>query len=371
MNAKEIFGKHYQRLFAQSVLQSIIGGAGIACAINAVLSFLYWMLRVGNVWIAMIKEWLVLLAMLCAVAALLPAMELLLTIPFFEALVQPLPPKTGIKPKGAWWRGVLITMLIAGFSYPFMTQLGHGLLPLPEGIFRMTVGNGFISWYLLLILVMLITTLIGTRGAKKKGTYDGYYGMGLGTAEQPNRIGWKHLFRACLLVLCLLAILYIIVALCGLFHGLDLRFIWPFFKTFTWARFGQFFVYIPVFALFFLLNNSKIMASMRTEATYQKGFKGFIGSWWRNALMMVGGILIIVLIEYIPFFLGIGPGADVLFGSTFGGPFMSLMILFVPQVIVFSVLCTYMYRRTGSVWVGALTVASLAAWIVTGGSSML
>lgn len=321
--------------------------------------------------IAMIKEWLVLLAMLCAVAALLPAMELLLTIPFFEALVQPLPPKTGIKPKGAWWRGVLITMLIAGFSYPFMTQLGHGLLPLPEGIFRMTVGNGFISWYLLLILVMLITTLIGTRGAKKKGTYDGYYGMGLGTAEQPNRIGWKHLFRACLLVLCLLAILYIIVALCGLFHGLDLRFIWPFFKTFTWARFGQFFVYIPVFALFFLLNNSKIMASMRTEATYQKGFKGFIGSWWRNALMMVGGILIIVLIEYIPFFLGIGPGADVLFGSTFGGPFMSLMILFVPQVIVFSVLCTYMYRRTGSVWVGALTVASLAAWIVTGGSSML
>ena len=87
--------------------------------------------------------------------------------------------------------------------------------------------------------------------------------------------------------------------------------------------------------------------------------------------MMVGGILIIVLIEYIPFFLGIGPGADVLFGSTFGGPFMSLMILFVPQVIVFSVLGTYMYRRTGSVWVGALTIASLAAWIVTGGSSML
>jgi len=53
MNAKEIFGKHYQRMFAQSVLQSIIGGAGVACAINAVLSFLYWMLRFGNVWIGM------------------------------------------------------------------------------------------------------------------------------------------------------------------------------------------------------------------------------------------------------------------------------------------------------------------------------
>lgn len=95
------------------------------------------------------------------------------------------------------------------------------------------------------------------------------------------------------------------------------------------------------------------------------------GAWWRNALMMVGGILIIVLIEYIPFFMNIAPGADLLFGSTFGGPFMSLLILFVPQVLVFSVLCTYAYRRTGSVYVGALTAASLACWIVTGGSSML
>lgn len=38
---------------------------------------------------------------------------------------------------------------------------------------------------------------------------------------------------------------------------------------------------------------------------------------------------------------------------------------------MFSVLCTYTYRRTGSVYVGALTAASLACWIVTGGSSML
>jgi hypothetical protein len=50
---------------------------------------------------------------------------------------------------------------------------------------------------------------------------------------------------------------------------------------------------------------------------------------------------------------------------------MSLLILFVPQVLVFSVLCTYSYRRTGSVYTGAFPVAGLACWIVTGGSSML
>ena len=320
---------------------------------------------------AMYKEWLVLLAMLCTIAALIPLFELLIKIPFFAKVVQPLPDALYIKPAGKWWRGAIITMLIAASTYPFMTQLGHALLPLPEGIFRMTVGNGFIGWYSLLIIIMVVTTLLGARSAKKKGTYDGFYGMGLGSEAKPNRIAWGLLGRAALLVLCLLVFMYLVVFFAGVLFKLDLRFIWPFFKTFTLPRLGQFCVYIPVFALFFLLNNSKIMASMRTRATYQKGFKGFMGNWWRNALLMVGGILLIVLIEYVPFFLGIGPGADVFFGSTFGGPFMSLLILFVPQVIVFSVLCTYFYRRTGSVYTGALLVASLAAWIVTGGSSML
>ena len=321
--------------------------------------------------IAMGKEWLVLLSMLCTLLALVPFAELLLTVPFFADIPQPLPPKANVKPRGKWWRGAVITMLIAGFTYPFMTQLGHALLPLPEGIFRMTVGNGFIGWYSLLILVMVVTSLIGWKKAKKAETFDGWYGMGLGTEAAPKKIGWKLLGKSALLVLCLLLLVYAVVALAGALYLLDLRFIWPFFKTFTWARLGQFCVYIPLFALFFLLNNSKIMASMRTNATYEPGARGFFGSWWRNALMMVGGVLIIVLIEYIPFFLGIGPGADVLFGSTFGGPFMSLLILFVPQVLVFSLFCTYFYRRTGSVYPGALLVASLAAWIVTGGSAML
>ncbi len=46
-----------------------------------------------------------------------------------------------------WWKGAIITILIAGLSYPFMTQLGHGLLPVPQKtVFRMTIGNGFLSW---------------------------------------------------------------------------------------------------------------------------------------------------------------------------------------------------------------------------------
>jgi hypothetical protein len=298
-------------------------------------------------------------------------MELLLQTPFFASVAQPLPSAEGIKKTGKWWRGAIITMLIAGATYPFMTQLGHGLLPLPENIFRMTVGNGFLAWYLLLIVVMIVTTAIGRALAKKKGHPTTLYDLGLTTADKPNRISWKLYGKSALLALIMAGMMYVMVALFeGLFH-LDLRFIWPFFKTFTPARFGQFCVYILIFALFYLLNNSKIMAGMRTKATYEPGAKGFWSCWWRNALVMTGGVLLIVLIEYIPFFAGIGPGADLLFGSTFGGPFMSLLILFVPQVVAFSLICTYTYRRTGNVCTGAFVAATLSCWIVTGGSAML
>ena len=113
------------------------------------------------------------------------------------------------------------------------------------------------------------------------------------------------------------------------------------------------------------------MRDLRVEATYEKGFGAFLKDWFINFILMAGGVMIIVLIEYIPFFAGIGPGADVLFGSTFGGPFMSILILFVPQVMFFSILCTFAYRQTGRAYTGAMLAAMLACWIVTGGSSIL
>lgn len=316
--------------------------------------------------VAMVKELLVFAAMLCAIAAMLPLMELLLHTPFFRKTAHALPSRDGILPKGRWWKNAAITLFLAGASYPFMTQLGHALFPFPEGIFRMTIGNGFLCWYLLLIVIMLLTTWLSCRKAKAP-----WHSLGLSAPEKARRLDWALMGRGALLALCMVGFVYILTAVCEALFLLDFRFIWPFFKTFTLERLGQFCVYFPLFALFFLLNNSKIFASMRTDGTYQPGLKGFLSCWWRYALLMIGGVLVIVLIEYVPFFMGIGPGADLLFGSTFGGPFMSILIVFVPQVLVFSVLCTYIYRRTGNVYTGAFTVAALAAWIITGGSAIL
>jgi hypothetical protein len=85
---------------------------------------------------------------------------------------------------------------------------------------------------------------------------------------------------------------------------------------------------------------------------------------------MLGGVFIIALIEYIPFFMGIGPGVDLLFSSLFGGPFMSVMILLIPQFAVFFFFSTWLFRKSGTIYTGSFVVAILASWVLSGGSAM-
>ncbi|MBQ0036748.1 MAG: hypothetical protein KBT35_07530 [Firmicutes bacterium] len=327
----------------------------------------------NNDQIFMKKEVLTLLATFSSIVTMLVVMNILLDTKFFVYLKQP---ELNILRKSrvgfAYWKGAIITILIAFVTYPFMTQLGHGLLPLPDtSIFRMTIGNGFLSWYLILIIIMLLTTIIPYLKNKKKGNSVSFVDLGLSTYEKKDKLDFTLLFKGLLLAFIMASVMYVECLLAEKLFMLDFRFIWPFFKSFSLTRLGQFFVYIIIFLVFFLLNNSKIFAQNQPEGTVEKGIKGFLKCWYKNALCMIGGVLLLIVLEYTPFFMGFGPGADLLFSSTFGGPFMSLMIVFVPQVLVFSLICTYTYRKTGSVYVGAFLVAILACWIVTGGSALL
>jgi len=319
-----------------------------------------------------IKEALVFATMLLSLAAMLAFMEVLLKTPFFHYAKQAIPNRPEKAKSGwPWWKGAIITVLIAMATYPFMTQLGHGLLPLPENIFRMTIGNGFLSWYLLLIIIMIITTIIPWKKSIKKGAPLDYYDLGFAGEENPDKFDWLLFGKSALLAALMTGLVYLLVWICQSLFMLDFRVIWPFLKTYSFERLLQFFVYIPIFALFFILNNSKIFAQMRQPATSTPGFKGFISCWWKNAICMAGGIFLICLIEYIPFFLGIGPGADLLFSPTFGGPFMSLLLIFFPQILVLSVLCTYIHRRTGNVFTSGISVGVISCWIIAGGSAMM
>jgi len=169
--------------------------------------------------------------------------------------------------------------------------------------------------------------------------------------------------------------MYVLVCISmGLFK-VDFRFIWPLFRPFTPLRFGQFLLYLPFYAAFFTLNAGiRLYGQMRLPEISRNGKNSAaltqLAWWGYSVLVMLGGVFLIALIEYIPFFMGIGPGADLLFTSTFGGPFMSIMILLIPQFTIFFFFSTWFFRKSGTVWIGSFIVTILAAWVLCGGSAV-
>lgn len=328
-----------------------------------------------------IKEVLILLAMFAALASILPLFLILTRFKFFESLAQPLAHKPKMLAPKKRLTTILTAILISGLTFPFLTQLGHGLLPLPENIFRMTIGDGFITW---LDFLMIVSLIMLVKWYKHGGRKAGWTLSDLGLEGRPERElkivrpsykSGRLILRAILAAFILTGTMYILVCVCAALFKVDFRFIWPFFRPFTALRFGQFWVYLPFYAAFFTVNaGMRLYGQLRLPEVYRNGHicpvRTQLAWWGYSVMVMLGGVLLIALIEYIPFFMGYGPGADLLFSSLFGGPFMSVMILLVPQFAVFFFLSTWLYRKSGTIYTGSFVLAILATWVLSGGSAV-
>ncbi|MDR0388211.1 MAG: dienelactone hydrolase family protein [Treponema sp.] len=321
--------------------------------------------------IYMIKEVLVLIAMLAALVSMLPGFLFLAGFKFFAPLIQPLErDNLRLLPKKSRRITVLISILVSGLTFPFLGQLGHGLLPVPENLFRMTIGTGFITWLTFLMIVSLVMLIFWYKRGEGKRMGVTLYDLGLADKADPRRFNRGVIAKSVLAAFVLTGIMYLQVCIGAALFQLDFRFIWPFFKPFTPERLGQFFVYLPFYTAFFTINAGvKLYGQLRLPE--QRTAAGTQLAWWGySVFVMLGGVFIIALIEYIPFFMGLGPGVDLIFSSLFGGPFMSVMILLIPQFAVFFFLSTYLYRKSGRIYTGSFIVAILASWVLCGGSAI-
>ncbi|MCL2138492.1 MAG: alpha/beta fold hydrolase [Treponema sp.] len=326
--------------------------------------------------IFMLKEMLVLIAMISAMVSMLP-LFLILTrkFAFFAPLALSLQENPKMLSAKKRLKALLIAILLSGLTFPFLTQLGHGLLPLPESIFRMSIGNGFITWLSFLMLAALCMLLYWyKKGAGKKDAWK-FADLGLCGSAAPSVSARKIIVRSLIMTCILTGFMYLLVCISEWLFGLDFRFIWPFFRSFDPLRFGQFLLYLPFYAAFFLVNAGiRLYGQLRIPEMRRKGKNSSsltqLAWWGWSVLIMLGGVFLIALIEYIPFFAGIGPGADLLFSPTFGGPFMSIMILLIPQFMLFFFFSAWFFRKSGTVYTGSFIVAILACWILCGGSAV-
>lgn len=311
--------------------------------------------------IAMVAEWLTLAATLLVLCALVPLSELLLRLPGLCTVVQPLPSGDHLAGWGKRWGSALFFVLAAGASYPVMTWLGQKL---PGQVFRIPAGNGFFAWYGLLAVVLLLANRITCRRARRRGRIINCYDMGLSSARWPEHIDLGLYLWSLLLAALGVGMIYGMNALFRWQFRLELQFVRPLFCRFTRAHAEQIGIYYPVITLCYLVCSSRFLALNRTNQAYLRGIRGFSGCWWRCFLVMAGSVLL-ALAGYAAAQLS-GFGADAFLGAVFGNSSGALLLELLPQTLLFSLLGTACYRRTGTVVPGSFLIAALSCWWILG-----
>lgn len=316
----------------------------------------------------MIREILMGLALVTALISLMPLFSLLVRFPFFSGIAGPLPDRY-ITPKKSWWNMALVSILLSALLYPFVTQLGHGLFPYPENIFKTLMAGGLILWLDFLFVIAFFLFRRWYKKGEGKNLGVTMYDMGVSFERDKTVLDWKVIGKIVLMSGILFSYLYILTAAGYRYLNTDLRFIWPFLRPFSNGRFLQFLLYLPFFLLFFLFNGGiRLFGQMRLKEYRSPAVTQLV--WWaKSVLVMLGGLVLVTLFEYVPFLLGFGTGWAVTGLTLFDGPFMSALVLIFPQFFVLFFLATYFYRKTGKVYLGSLITALVVSWITCGGAA--
>ena len=314
------------------------------------------------------RELLMGFALLAALISLLPLCSLLLTTKFFAPLAQPLPDRY-TAPKKSWHKTAIISILLSAVLYPFVTQLGHGLFPYPDGVFRTLMAGGLILWLDLLFIIAFFMFRRWYKKGEGKELGVTMYDMGISFDREKTVIDRKMIGKTVFMALIMFGYLYALTTIGYRYLNTDLRFIWPFLRPFTPGRFLQFLLYLPFFFLFFLFNGGVRLFGQMRQKEYGSPAKTQFVWWLKNIYVMLGGLVIVSLFEYVPFLLGYGTGWALVGLSLFDGPFMSALVLIFPQFFVLFFVATYFYRKTGKVYLGSLITAIIVSWITCGGSA--
>jgi len=311
-------------------------------------------------------EILLFVAMLAALASMLPLFIFLCRFKYFAPLLQPVSAVPKRLPPKCHLLVFLSTILASGITFPLLTHIGYSLIPLPEAIFRLTIGNGFITWLTFLMLVSLFALLHWYRnGAGNRMGWE-LYDIGLGgklekklSISLPMNRPRRLIPRAVLMAFALCSVVYLLLSVSGWLFAQDFRFIWLAFRPFRSLSFGQFLLYLPFFAAFFIVNAGVNLYGLLRLPEYSNSVLNLIASWLYSVPVILGGLIIIAVIH------NLGPGMEILLPPLSGTPFMSILVVLIPLFLVFFFFSTWLFRKSGNVYTGSFVLAILTAWVLT------
>jgi len=316
------------------------------------------------------KEIFGLITLLTALGMLFPMTNLLLATPFFASVSQPMPNRYAAS-KSNWWLYATINTVIAGITYPLMTQFGalsdkvQAVLPW----FKMQVGNGVFLWLVVNIAICAVLFTIWYRGAQKKQNVT-MYDMGVSFDKKNTVFNWKILGKTLLLGAILFLALYVLEGFFQWALGQEFRFVWPYMRQFSNpARVGMFFLYlIPAF-IFFLVNGGLFLFGQIRQKEESTPAKTQLVWWVKILFAFLFGLLVVWMIQYIPWYVfNAGPGFELMGLPQFSAMWPLMLQVYIPEFAVLLFLHVWFYRRTGRIYLGALMVASLMIWFLAAGT---
>jgi pimeloyl-ACP methyl ester carboxylesterase len=314
------------------------------------------------------KEFLMLAALLTTLVSMIFLANILLSIGFFAPVAGPLPGRH-VAVGQDWWIPALVNVVIAGVTYPPLTSLagigGKVITWVP--FLKMQITNGVMVWF---VVNAVIYAVIFTFWYRKNSLARGItmYDMGVSFDEERTVFDGRILGKTALLGLLLLSWMYVLSGISEWVLGFEFRFIWPFMRQFSLERFGYFWIYLLPALLFFLLNAGVFLFGQIRQKELDSPAKTQVVWWAKNCLTALLGLVAVWLIQYVPYFLGAGPGFEVIGLPQYSQMWPLMLFVFLPEFAVILFFVTWFYRRTGKIYLGSLMGAALAIWFSTAGT---
>jgi pimeloyl-ACP methyl ester carboxylesterase len=278
---------------------------------------------------------------------------LLLGVPYFKSLTEPMPVYKG-STGARWWIFAAITALLGPLTlYQLFLSFFNA------NYFHMeAITTGFLGW---MMVVGLITIVILVGSYYLLGRKEGVTGVNYGLKWADKGIDWAKIGKSALLALAVVVSGYILLFLVNSLLMVDFRLWILTLKVTDYQHFYMLLAYIIPAAIYFIPISVALHGTLRPK----NGQATLAQEMLINTAILLIGLGIVLAYFYIPleFF-----GAPANFGP--GGLGLINAIGMLGLLPVIACISTFFYRKTGHVYVGALINTFFIVWYLVAANAV-
>jgi pimeloyl-ACP methyl ester carboxylesterase len=290
------------------------------------------------------KEFGTLIALIGVALLIFPLVDLMASLAVFNFAFHFEKPQSRalINPSGLRLN-IALTMSIPVITFFPLQTVANMVFP-ASSLFPQQITNGVLLWAWGTGLVTMGLFLFWNRGS----------GRGLLELGMPaNR---SIVIKAMFMAISCCAVLYLSLLLADQLMLVDFRFWVVALKLLSPDQFAMFLIYVLPFTLYFLVLSLSLHNPLRQDLRPGKAI-------WVNGLILSGGFIVMLLIQYMPLLLG----GTLAIASM---PLLSTVAFqFVPLLFLVGAVSTFCYQKCGNIYTGAFINGIFVTWYMVAGTA--